>query len=116
MTTSSLWSLLKRSCSGFAFLVVVLLAACDSPEKSVREIRENLNAFQRQPNIITLDTLNKSFIKIDEQIQRLVDDDRINEADLYRRQAMLMREEYLQTRNNFLKMSQRQSRQQAESQ
>lgn len=80
------------------------------------EIRENLNAFQRQPNIITLDTLSKSFKKIDDQIRDLEARERIEEADLYRRQAMLMREEYRQTRIEFLKWSQRQSRKAAESQ
>lgn len=96
--------------------LLVLLAGCDSPDKTMVEIRENLNAFQRQPNIITLDTLSKSFKKIDDQIRELEARERIEEADLYRRQAMLMREEYRQTRIEFLKWSQRQSQKAAESQ
>lgn len=116
MTTSSLRPFRSRFAAISACLCAIVLAGCDSPESTVREIRENLNAFQRQPNIITLDTLDKSFKKIDAQIRDLEARERIDEADLYRRQAMLMREEYRQTRINFLKWSQRQSRSQAESQ
>jgi hypothetical protein len=116
MTTSSLSPFPSRFASLIACICAVMLAGCDSPESTIREIRENLSAFQRQPNIITLDTLDKSFKKIDAQILDLEARERIDEADLYRRQAMLMREEYRQTRINFLKWSQRQSRSQSESQ
>lgn len=91
--------------------LLTFMAGCDSPDKTLVEIRENLNAFQRQPNIITLDKLSKSFKKMDEHLEKLKARDRTDEADLYFRQAKLMREEYLQTRNNFLKWSQRQSQQ-----
>lgn len=115
MTTSSLRPPWKGLAALVACLCALLVAGCESPEATVREIRENLTAFQRQPNIITLDTLDKSFKKIDAQIRDLEARERIEEADLYRRQAMLMREEYRETRVTFLKWSQRQSRKPAES-
>ncbi len=107
---------MNRLSTLLGIILPMILAACDSPKATVREIRENLNDFQRQPNIITLDTLAKSFEKIEVQIEDLKSRDRIEEADLYLRQAKLMREEYLQTRINFLKWSERQSRKSAESQ
>ena len=59
----------------------------------------------------TSNKLSKSFKKMDEHLESLKARERTDEADLYFRQAKLMREEYLQTRNNFLKWSQRQSQQ-----
>ena len=95
--------------------LLTFMVGCDSPDKTLVEIRENLTAFQRQPNIITLDKLSKSFKKMDVHLENLKDRERIDEADLYRRQAMLMREEYRQTRIEFLKWSQCQSQQSPQS-
>ncbi len=102
---------MKRQAALAVCFLLTFMAGCDSPDKTLVEIRENLTAFQRQPNIITLDKLSKSFKKMDEHLESLKARERTDEADLYFRQAKLMREEYLQTRNNFLKWSQRQSQQ-----
>jgi len=90
-------------------LAAFCLAGCDSPTGTIREIRRNLDTFKKTPNMNTLATLDKSFAKIDAQIKAFEAKQDAVQADLFRRQAMTMRYEYLATRMAFLKWCEEQN-------
>lgn len=81
------------------------LAACDSPAGTVREIKQNLETFQKYPTIRTKERLDRSFDKINEQIKALEDRGDTVNADLFRRQALTLLYEYHSTRMAFSKWS-----------
>jgi hypothetical protein len=113
MTTSSLlvW---------FRLLVVLLsgaaafcLVGCDSPGGTIREIRQNLDAFKAAPSHPALEKLEKSFVKIDAAIKDLEAKEDLDQADLFRRQAMTLRYEYRVMQAAFIKWSEEQAAKQA---
>ena len=91
----------------------VILTGCDSPEGMVREIRKKLDAFRASPNRTELERLEKSFTRIDAVIKDLEAKEDFAQADLFRRQAMMLRYEYRASREAFLKWSENQSSGQA---
>ena len=74
----------------------------------VREIRKNLDAFRANPNPAQLERLENSFVKIDGAIKDLEAKEDFAQADLFRRQAMMLRHEYRASREAYLKWSQNQ--------
>lgn len=91
----------------------VTLTGCDSPAGRVREIRKNLDSFRSSPNPAQLERLEKSFVRIDAVIKDLEAKEDFAQADLFRRQAMMLRLEYRASREAFLKWSQDQLSKQA---
>jgi hypothetical protein len=81
------------------------LAACDSPAGTVREIKQNLETFQKYPTIQTKERLDRSFDKINDQVRALEDRGDTVNADLFRRQALTLLYEYHSTRLAFSKWS-----------
>ena len=81
------------------------LAACDSTAGTVREIKQNLESFQKYPTIQTKERLNRSFDKINDQIRALEERGDTVNADLFRRQALTLLYEYHSTRLAFSKWS-----------
>jgi hypothetical protein len=100
-----------RPAAGFfiAILAALLLAACDSPSNTIQEIRHNLDTFKKTPNMLTLERLDASFDKIDEQIREFEAKGDTVQADLFRRQARTMRDEYRATRMAFIEWAQKQA-------
>lgn len=98
-----------------ALLLAATLAACDSPARTIKELRANLDTFQKAPNMLTLERLDQSFDKIDAQIRELEAKGDTVQADLFRRQAMTMRYEYRSTRMAFLKWAEEQTAQKTNS-
>jgi len=92
-----------------ALLLAAALAACDTPAHTIKELRTNLDTFQKAPNMATLERLDQSFDKIDAQIRELESKGDAVQADLFRRQAMTMRYEYRSTRMAFLKWAEEQA-------
>jgi hypothetical protein len=109
MTISSLPTPLRVLLIVLTSLAAFWLSGCDSPTGTIREIRKNLDTFKKTPNMDTLARLDKSFTKIDTQIKAFEAKQDAVQADLFRRQAMTMRYEYLATRMAFLKWCEEQS-------
>jgi len=115
MTTSS--HLLR-----FRLLAVLLsgvlafaLLGCDSPGGTIREIRKGLDAFKAAPSQAALEKIDKSFVKIDADIKNFESKEDFAQADLFRRQAMTLRYEYLAMRAAFLKWSEERASQKTSS-
>jgi len=113
MTTSShlvwfrLWLVLLIG------LTALFVAGCDSPGGTIREIRQNLDAFKANPSAPALEKLEKSFLKIDAAIKNLESKEDLAQADLFRRQAMTLRYEYRAMRAAFIKWNEEQSSKQS---
>jgi len=109
MTTSShlvwfrLLAVLLSGAAAFALL------GCDSPGGTIREIRKGLDAFKAAPSQAALEKIEKSFVKIDVAVKDFEAKEDFAQADLFRRQAMTLRYEYLAMRAAFLKWSEEQS-------
>jgi hypothetical protein len=96
MTTSSVFSTLRLLTSIGLSVASLTLTGCDSPAESVREIKRNLEKFQKEPSLQTKEALGKSFVKIEGQIKALEAKDTVS-ADLYRRQALTLLYEFHST-------------------
>ncbi len=105
-TSSHLLRLLVVSLIGAA---AVILTGCDSPAGMVREIRKNLDVFRASPNTAQLERLEKCFVRIDAVIKDLEAEEDFAQADLFRRQAMMLRHEYRASREAYLKWNQDQA-------
>jgi predicted nucleic acid-binding Zn-ribbon protein len=105
MTIPSLPSIARLSVLGF---LIALLAACDTPGGTIREIRANLEVFKKTPNMLTLEKLDASFDKIETQIRDLEEKGDTVQADLFRRQALTLRYEYRAIRREFIRWSEEQ--------
>lgn len=105
MTIPSLTSITR---AGIALAILLLAAGCESPPRTIREIERNLEAFKARPNMHTLEVLDKSFDKIQAQVDALQAEGDTVRADLYRRQAFLLRYEYRAVRREFIRWSQEQ--------
>ncbi len=90
-------------------VAAVVITGCDSPSDIVRDIRKNLDAFRASPNNVDLDRLEKSFKRIDAVIKDLESQEDWAQADLFRRQVMMLRPEYRASREAFLKWSENQA-------
>ena len=97
MTTSSVFFTLRLLISIVLSIASLTLAGCDSPAESVREIKRNLEKFQKEPSLQTKEALGKSFVKIEGQIKALEAKEDTVSADLYRRQALTLLYEFHST-------------------
>jgi hypothetical protein len=97
MTTSSVFSTLRLLTSIGLSVASLTLTGCDSPAESVREIKRNLEKFQKEPSLQTKEALGKSFVKIEGQIKALEAKEDTVSADLYRRQALTLLYEFHST-------------------
>ncbi len=109
MTTSSHLQRLRLVAVSLIGVAAVILTGCDTPAGRVREIRKNLDTFRASPNRAQIDRLEKSFVRIDALIKDLEAKEDFAQADLFRRQAMMLRQEYRASREAFLKWSQDQT-------
>jgi hypothetical protein len=105
MTIPSLQSIARVVLLG---VLAAVLAACDTPGGTIREIRSNLEVFKKTPNMLTLEKLDASFDKIEAQIRELEQKGDIVQADLFRRQALTLRYEYRSIRREFIRWSEEQ--------
>lgn len=105
MTIPSLQSIARVALVG---LLAAMLAGCDTPGGTIREIRANLEVFKNNPNMLTLEKLDASFDKIETQIRALEEKGDIVQADLFRRQALTLRYEYRSIRREFIRWSEEQ--------
>ena len=102
MTMPSLNPLARQ---GIVLAIFLLLSACSQPVETIREIERNLEIFKTNPNMVTLEALDKSFDKIQTQIDALQAKGDTVQADLYRRQAFTLRYEYRAVRREFIRWS-----------
>jgi t-SNARE complex subunit (syntaxin) len=109
MTTSSHLLRLRWIVFSLIAAAAVILTGCDSPAGMVREIRKNLDAFRSSPNPAQLERLEKSFVRIDAAIKDLEGKEDFAQADLFRRQAMMLCHEYRASREAYLKWNQDQA-------
>ena len=110
MTTSSLLARLY-----LIFVLVVggaslCLTGCDSPARTIREIRQNIDDFRAAPSQASLDVIDRSFVKIDAVIKDFETKEDFAQADLFRRQALTLRYEYRAMREAYLKWKEDQAR------
>ena len=105
MTIPSLQSIARVALLG---LLGAMLAGCDTPGATIREIRANLEVFKKTPNMLTLEKLDASFDKIEAQIRDLEERGDIVQSDLFRRQALTLRYEYRSIRQEFIRWSEEQ--------
>jgi hypothetical protein len=109
MTIPSLPTIARIALLG---LLAMVIAACDTPGdtpgSTIREIRANLEVFKKTPNMATLEKLDASFDKIEEQIRKLEAKEDVVHADLFRRQAFTLRYEYRSIREEFIRWSEEQ--------
>lgn len=74
-----------------------LLVGCDSPSSTIQEIKHNLDTFKTSPNLKTKEALEKSFAKMEVQIQDLEAKGDTVQYDLFRRQAFTLRYDFHST-------------------
>ncbi|MEN9470287.1 MAG: hypothetical protein RL630_2020 [Verrucomicrobiota bacterium] len=98
-------SLIPLARQGMVLTILLLLSACNQPVETIREIEKNLEIFKAKPNMVTLEALDKSFDKIQTQIDALQAEGDTVQADLYRRQAFTLRYEYRAVRREFIRWS-----------
>ena len=98
-------SLIPLARQGIVLAIFLLLSACNQPVETIREIERNLEIFKAKPNLVTLEALDKSFDKIQMQIDALQAKGDTVQADLYRRQAFILRYEYRAVRREFIRWS-----------
>ena len=98
-------SLIPLARQGMVLAILLLLSACNQPVETIREIEKNLEIFKAKPNMVTLEALDKSFDKIQAQIDALQAKGDTVQADLYRRQAFTLRYEYRAVRREFIRWS-----------
>jgi len=98
-------SLIPHARQGLVVVILLLLAACSQPTETIREIKQKLEIFKAKPNMVTLEALDKSFDKIQTQIDALQAKGDTVQADLYRRQAFTLLYEYRAVRREFMRWS-----------
>ena len=81
----------------FILLALALLIGCDSPSSTIQEIKRNLDTFKSFPNLKTKEAVEKSFAKMEVQIQDLEAKNDIVQYDLFRRQAFTLRYDFHST-------------------
>jgi len=98
-------SLILQTIRGLVVAILVLMAACSRPDDTIREIKQKLEIFKAKPNMATLEDLDKSFDKIQAQIDAMQAKGDTVQADLYKRQAFTLRYEYRAVRREFIRWS-----------
>jgi len=98
-------SLIPLARQSLVLVIFLLIAGCSRHEETIREIKQNLEVFKSKPNMVTLEALDKSFDKIQAQIDAMQAKGDIVQADLYRRQAFTLRYEYRAVRREFIRWS-----------
>jgi hypothetical protein len=78
-------------------MALCLITGCDSPSSRIQEIKRNLDAFQRSPNKETIEALEKSFAKMEVQVQELEAEGDTVQYDLFRRQSFTLRYDFHST-------------------
>ncbi len=101
-------SLISATRKAIVLVLLFLISGCNRPAGTIREIEHNLTNFKARPNMVTLEALDKSFDKIQAQIEALEAKGDTVQADLYRRQAFTLRYEYRAVRREFIRWSQEQ--------
>jgi len=81
----------------FFVLALCFLVGCDSPSSTIQEIRRNLDTFKSSPNLVTKEALEKSFAKMEVQIQELEAKGDTVQYDLFRRQSFTLRYDFHST-------------------
>lgn len=97
MTTPSLSPFTRIVGSLFFVLALCFVVGCDSPSSTIREIRRNLDTFKSSPNLQTKEALEKSFAKMEVQIQELEAKGDTVQYDLFRRQSFTLRYDFHST-------------------
>ena len=97
MTTPSLSPFTRIVGSLFFVLALCFVVGCDSPSSTIREIRGNLDTFKSSPNLQTKEALEKSFAKMEVQIQELEAKGDTVQYDLFRRQSFTLRYDFHST-------------------
>ena len=108
-------SLISAARKGIVLVLLVLAVGCNRPAGTIREIERNLEVFKANPNMVTLEALDKSFDKIQAQIDAMQAKGDTVQADLYRRQAFTLRYEYRAVRREFIRWSNEQLNKKSES-
>jgi predicted nucleic acid-binding Zn-ribbon protein len=70
---------------------LVILAGCDSPNRTVDATRKQLSAFQATPDAEKQSAVEQSLAKLDAQVDQLENKGDHIQADLFRRQASSLR-------------------------
>ena len=96
MTTSSR-TLFFRFGSLLLLMALCLITGGDSPSSRIQEIKRNLDAFKRSPNKETKEALEKSFAKMEVQVQELEAKGDTVQYDLFRRQSFTLRYDFHST-------------------
>lgn len=82
--------------------VVLLVAGCDSPAGAVRETRKNLDAFKSAPGDAALEKLEKSLSHLEAKVRELEAEGDLAQGDLFRRQWLILHQEYRAMRAVYL--------------
>ena len=77
-----------------ALVAVFFLMACDSPEKTIRTIRTDLDAFKKNPTPSAQKSLEEAFADIHLRIRHFEEAGDTLQADLFKRQALTLAYEY----------------------
>lgn len=85
---------MKFSRAALLLLLSLLLAACQSPESTIATIRKQISEFKFTPDDVKQTAIEKSFVKLDEQIAELVSKGDTTQADLFRRQATALQSDF----------------------
>jgi hypothetical protein len=108
-------SLISATRKAIVLVLLVLAVGCNRPAGTILEIERNLEVFKANPNMVTLEALDKSFDKIQAQIDAMQAKGDTVQADLYRRQAFTLRYEYRAVRREFIRWSNEQLNKKSES-
>jgi len=110
MTTSSLLARLYSISVLVVGVALLCLTGCDSPARTIRETRRNIDDFKAAPSQASLEVIDRSFVKIDAVIKDFESKEDFAQADLFRRQALTLRYEYRAMRAAYLKWKEDQAR------
>lgn len=78
----------------FTGILLVLLWGCNSPSRTVENVRRQLAEFQTSPDAEKQAAVEKSLAKLDSQIEELEKKGDRTQADIFRRQAFSLRTDF----------------------
>jgi Skp family chaperone for outer membrane proteins len=61
---------LRRILGGFLVVVTVFLTGCDSPQRTIGSLRQEIADFKAEPNAVKQAKIEENFAKLDRQIQQ----------------------------------------------
>ena len=85
---------MKFSRAALLLLLSLLLAACQSPESTIATIRKQISEFKSAPDDVKQTAIEKSFVKLEEQIAELERKGDATQSDLFRRQATALQSDF----------------------